>query len=108
MGNEQGEWQSSPRRYFGKRIEVTVTGDVQRPASFTLDGVSHLVAEILFYWQDYGFGKASDRRHTWRQRHHRNYYRVRTTDDEVFEMYHDRGTPSDNPKYRRWYLTRQF
>jgi len=48
------------------------------------------------------------RRRKWWQRHHRNYYRVRTSQGEVFEIYYDRGTSLKHPEYRKWYLHRQL
>ncbi len=108
MSSAFNDWHSSPRRFFGKAIDVEVEGELHRPASFSFDGETHVVKEILFYKQDYDFGKESDRRHKWWQRHHRNYYRIRTVEDKLFEIYHDRGASSEHKKYRRWYVTRQF
>ena len=96
------------KRFFGKQIEVTVEGELRHPASFRMDETSHVVQEVLLSWQDYGFGNSPERRHRWWQRHHRSYYRVKTTASEVFEIYHDRGVSLKNPKYRRWYVTRQL
>ena len=108
MSSAFNDWHSSPRRFIGKAIEVKVEGEVHRPASFSFDRENHVVKEILFYRQDYDFGKESDRHHRWWQRHHRNYYRVRTEEDKLFEIYHDRGASSEHKNYRRWYVTRQF
>jgi hypothetical protein len=67
-----------------------------------------MIADILEAWQDYGFGKSPMRRKRWWQRHHRNYYRVRTTEGELFEIYYDRGTRLEHAKSERWFLYRQL
>jgi hypothetical protein len=48
------------------------------------------------------------RKHKWIQRHHRNYFRVRTTSDEAYEIYYDRGVSMNNPKHMKWYVTKQL
>ncbi len=75
MSSEQTDWRSSPKRFFGKLIQVAVEGEVRRPASFELDDETYVIKEILIFWQDFGFGKGPQRRHRWWQRRHRNYYR---------------------------------
>ena len=97
------------KTYFGKRIEVTTRGLVRQSASFRLDDKWHLVEEVVFSWKDTGFGNVPRTRPPrWWRRHHRNYYRVRTTDGDTYEIYYDRGTSLNNPRYRRWYVTRQL
>lgn len=96
-----------PERFFGKEINVITGGDVKAPVSFMLDGKEHTVKEVLEFWPDYGFG-SSETSKTWRTRHHRNYYRVKTTDGEVYEMYYDRGTNLRHPEFRKWYLTQRL
>jgi hypothetical protein len=95
--------------FVGRPIEVRTTGEVRVPASFRLEDREYEVAEVLEAWQDHGFGMASPLKKNWRLRHHRNYYRVRTTEGEVYELYLDRtrvglrhGTP------RRWFLYRKL
>jgi len=96
-----------PERFFGREIKVVTSGEVKTPVSFTLDGKEHTVREVLEYWPDSGFGSSETSR-TWRTRHHRSYYRVTTTDGEVYEMYYDRGTNLKHPEFRKWYLTRRL
>ena len=97
-----------PQRFFGQEIQVGVEGEVHQPVSFRLGGKDHVVREILVAWADYGFGSTPPRRKKWWLRHHRNYYRVRTTGGEVFEIYYDRGVSLKNPKYKKWYVSRQL
>ena len=94
--------------FIGRDIEVTTGGDIREPVSFTLDGTEHAVVEVLESWPDYGFGNAPRKRTHWWQRHHRNYYRVKTTQGEIFEIYYDRGTSLAHPERKKWFLTRQL
>ena len=94
-----------PTEFIGRAIEVTTAGEVRVPASFRLGDREYEVAEILETWQDHGFGMASPLKKSWRLRHHRNYFRVRTTEGDVFEIYLDRtrvGLRHGAP--RRWFL----
>ncbi len=95
-------------QFFGQEIEATVSGEIKVPSSFRLGDREYVISNILEAWHDYGFGRLPLRRKRWWQRHHRNYYRVRTTEGEVFEIYYDRGTSLEHPEYRKWYLYRQL
>jgi len=98
--------------FVGREIEVTTGGEVKAPVSFRLGEREYRVAEVLEAWQDHGFGLAQPLRKNWRLRHHRNYYRVRTSEGEVFEIYFERGwapagAPPKHPQRRRWYVYRK-
>jgi len=95
-------------QFFGQEIEVTVSGEVKVPVSFQLGEQEYVILEIIEAWQDHGFGRDSSRRHRWWQRHHRNYYRVKTTQGEIFEIYYDRGTSLEQAKRQKWFLHRQL
>jgi hypothetical protein len=96
-----------PERFFARQIEVTTGGDLKEPVSFRFEGREYKIAEVLEAWPDYGFG-ISETSKTWRTRHHRNYYRVKTEGGEIYEMYYDRGTNMKHPEFRKWYLTQRF
>lgn len=96
-----------PQQFIGTEIEVTVAGEIKTPASFRFDGREYVIAEILDSWPDHGFGRSPLHRKKWWQRHHRNYFRVKTTEGEIFEMYYDRGTNLSHPELKKWFLTRQ-
>jgi hypothetical protein len=96
-----------PERFFGREIKVTTGGDVKVPVSFKIGDREYIVAEVLESWPDYGFGR-SDRRKRWWMRHHRNYFRVRTAEGEVYEMYYERGVNLKNPEFKKWFLTQQL
>jgi hypothetical protein len=93
--------------FIGREIEVTVGGEVKTPVAFRLGDQEHEIAEILDAWQDHGFGLAEPLRKNWRLRHHRNYYRVKTSEGAVFEIYMDCGSPKHRER-RRWYVYRKL
>lgn len=97
-----------PENFFGKQIKVTTDGDIKAPVSFRIDDREYRVAEVLEFWPDHGYGNISPARKRWYHRHHRNYYRVRTTGGEVYEIYYDRGTNLKYPEYKKWFLTRRL
>jgi len=98
-----------PQRFFGKKIEVETSGsEVSVPVSFRLEGREYQITEVLESWPDYGFGRSVTGRKGWRQRHHRTYYRVKTTGGEVYEIYYDRGTSLSHPELKKWYLAEQL
>ncbi len=95
--------------FVGRKIEVVTGGKLIEPTSFRLVGRDYEIAEVLESWQDHGFGMAAPLKKNWRLRHHRNYYRVRTKEGEVFEIYLDRtrvGLRHGRP--RNWYLYRKL
>ena len=97
----------APRRFFGKVINVHQHEETRAPLSFDLDGERHEIQEVMSSWQDYGMPN-DGRKHKWIQRHHRNYFRVRTTSDEAYEIYYDRGMSMNSPKHMKWYVTKQL
>jgi len=95
-------------QFFGQEIEVSVSDEIKVPTSFRLGDREYVISDIIEAWHDYGFGRSSLRRKRWWQRHHRNYYRVRTTQDEIFEIYYDRGTSLKHPERKKWFHHRQL
>lgn len=95
-------------QFFSREIGVTVSGEIKVPTSFRLGDQEYAISVILEAWHDYGFGRSPSRRKRWWQRHHRNYYRVKTTQGEVFEIYYDRGTSLKHPERKKWFLYRQL
>ncbi len=92
------------REFIGREIQVTTGGEVKVPISFTLDGQTYIISEIVQAWVDRGFGPTSaGRKKRWWQRRHRNYYTVRTPQGEIFEIYYDRGANLKHPELRKWY-----
>lgn len=95
-------------QFFGREVQVTVNGEVKVPTSFRLDDRQYVISEIVLAWQDHGFGPTTSRRKKWWQRRHRNYYRVKTPEGDLFEIYYDRGTSLKYPERRKWFLHRQL
>ncbi|MBI4337067.1 MAG: hypothetical protein HY683_04470 [Chloroflexi bacterium] len=93
-------------RFLGQEVEVTAGGLLSEPLAFRLKGREHRVAQVLATWADYGYPSERLSYRRWWMRRHRTYYRVRTTDGEVYELYLDRGTRLE--ARRRWFLTRQL
>jgi len=91
-------------RFIDDRIDVVMEGTVRQPKSFVWQGRNFQVVEILHAWSDWGFSLAATRRN-WRTRKHRNYYRIRTEDERIFEIYLDRGT---KPGRESWYVFQEF
>jgi len=95
-------------QFFSREIKVTTSGEVKVPASFRLNDREYVISEIIEAWHDHGFGQSPLRKRKWWLRHHRNYYRVKTTEGDTFEIYYDRGTNLKNPERKRWFLYRQL
>jgi hypothetical protein len=95
-------------QFIGREIKVTVSDEVKVPTSFYLDNREFIISEIIAAWPDYGFGSNQLHHKKWWQRHHRNYYRVKSASGEVFEIYYDRGTNLKHREYKKWFLYRQL
>jgi hypothetical protein len=98
-----------PPEFFGQEIKVTTSGDIKVPVSFLIADREYIITEIIQEWQDYGFGPtASGRKNRWWQRRHRNYYHVKTSSGELFEIYYDRGTSPNHPELKKWILHKRL
>ena len=95
-------------QFFGREITVTTSGEVKVPVSFRLDEREYVISDIIEAWPDYGFGQSPLRHRKWWLRRHRNYYRVKTTQGDIFEIYYDRGTSLKHPERKKWFLHRQL
>jgi len=82
--------------FIDEQVQVEV-GEYSLPKGFIWRGEKFEVAEILSFWRKLDFKKA------WWRRRHRDYYRVRTVDGRVFELYRHRG-----PGRRYWVLLREL
>lgn len=95
-------------QFFGREIQVTVSGELKTPVSFRFEGRDYIISDILDFRYDHSFGRNPPRFKKWWQRHHRYYYVIRTAEGETFEIYYDRGTGLTNPERRKWYLYRRL
>jgi hypothetical protein len=81
--------------FHSEEIEVTRDERTKNPASFVWKGNKYAVKEVIAFWPDFSYPKSGAKRKRWWQRRHRNYYRVLTEDDQVFEIYLDRGSEKE-------------
>jgi hypothetical protein len=88
---------------YSEKVEVECEGEPARPVSFTWRDEDFPIESILRSWQDWGFPPGSPRRKDWRLRRHRTYFKVRTDEGRIFEIYMDRKTPEPT-----WVLYREL
>ena len=76
--------------FIGKPIEVELGEEAgAAPVSFRLGRKEYQVADVLRRWEDQGFGQEIRGHLDRRSQHQRVYYRLRTSEGEVFEIYAD-------------------
>ena len=90
-------------RFIDEPVEVELSGEIPQPVSFRWRGQDYTVLEVLQTWSDWHFGEGSHRR-SWRNRRHRNYFRVRTAQGQ-FELYLDRAATVSSD---RWILYQEL
>lgn len=76
--------------FICERIKVNYNPQGFGIESFIWRGKEYIIKEIISSWQDWKFSNALSGKRTWLQRHHRNYFVVKTDTNEVFELYLDR------------------
>jgi hypothetical protein len=87
-----------------REIEVEAAEDAPRqPAAFKVGGRRYVVAEVLSTWEDEAPRSARD----WRQRPHRTFYRLRTEEGDLFDIYFD-WSESRRHHRDRWVLHRRL
>lgn len=97
-----------PVEFIGKPIEVKLSADATpTPVAFRLGRKEHKVADVLQRWEEHGFGQAIPRHGDWRSGGHRLYYRLRTTEGELYEVYMD-WLPTRRQGRRRQEKSRWF
>ena len=101
-----------PVDFLGREIEVRLSEDeTAAPLAFRLGRREYKIAEQLTTWEDHGFDNRQ-RGRDWRQQQQRRYYRVRTEEGEVYELYADWSPARRRRKGKtpgaRWYLHRRL
>jgi len=98
-----------PVEFLGKEISVTLgEGEVRQPSAFKLGPKSYKVKEVMATWLDNAYGSLPARGRGWQDRPERQFYRVRTDDGDVFELYVDTpGGRKSRPRKARWYAHRR-
>ena len=98
------EARSESARFMDREIEVEATEEApRRPVAFKVGGRRYVVADVLSTWGDEAPGAARD----WRQRHHRTFYRLRTEEGDLFDVYYD-WSESRRHHRDRWVLHRRL
>ncbi len=119
---------SLPARFIGVPVEVIYDRPLaleKRPGppdGFVWEGRTYRVVAVLQEWHDYRLrgktqafyvkergsyrAKAAERRGTWGVG--RDYYRVRTAEGEVFDLYYDRAPQGPGERKGAWFLWRQI
>jgi hypothetical protein len=87
--------------FISETIEVKQDKVDKRPVEFIWRGKPRYIDRIVNEWQDWGFASGVHKA-DWRQRRHRNYYRVECDDGCTYEIYLDRKAP----ERLTWYLYR--
>ena len=87
--------------FISESIKVTVDDKFRMPVEFTWRGRSRKITEIITTWQDWKFA-AGVSKPDWRQRRHRNYYQIKSDDNQIYEIYLDRGAAGEPT----WFLYR--
>ena len=100
-----------PVEFVGREVDVRLSEDeAAAPLAFRLGQREYKVAEQLASWDDNTFGRQRGR--GWRQGQQRQYYRVRTEEGEVYELYADwspaRRRRKGGAHGTRWYLHRRL
>jgi len=113
-----------PIRFIGESVEVAfdeepaLTKRAGCPARFVWRDEIHHIVERLREWHDYGRRgrmahtmrdahlRAAERRGSWGVG--RDYYRVRTAEGRVFDLYYDRAPKGTRERGGAWYLYREL
>ena len=101
-----------PVDFVDREIEVQLSEDeAPVPLAFRLGSREYKIVEQLATWEDHDFA-ALQRGRDWRQQQQRRYYRVRTEEGEVYELYADwspgRRRRKGEAQGTRWYLHRRL
>ena len=95
---------SESTRFMDREIEVEAAEDAPRqPVAFKVGGRRYVVAEVLNTWDDEAPGAGRE----WRQRQARTFYRLRTEEGDLFDIYYD-WSESRRHHRDRWVLHRRL
>jgi hypothetical protein len=81
--------------FHSEKIRVVRDEKTKNLVSFVWENKEHKIKEVIASWPDYSYPKSGAKRKKWWQRRHRNYYRILTDEEEVFEIYLDRGSKEE-------------
>lgn len=89
--------------FLCEKIEVEFDVRKGEPVSFIWRNQKFVIKKVLASWQDFGFSSGAPKKKTWRLRKHRNYYKIETDTDEIFEIYLDRTGSK-----REWIISKKI
>jgi hypothetical protein len=84
-------------RFIDAEVEVLFVERPGPPVGFRWEGKEYRIVEVLEFRRELDFQRS------WWRRRHRDWYKVRTNDGRVFELYFHRG-----PGRRYWVLLREL
>jgi len=90
-------------RFICEKIEVIYDQEDFTIRGFIWRNREYRIVEIISAWQDWKFPSSLAGKRTWLQRHHRNYFTVKTDTSEIFEIYLDR-----KGNKREWILSKKL
>ena len=85
--------------FISEPITVKQDKGSRLPVEFIWRGKLKIITRVISEWQDWGFSSGVHKA-DWKQRRHRNYFRVENNDNKIYEIYMDRKT-SEKPD---WFL----
>lgn len=87
--------------FIGKKVKVNYLQEIgwRRPVSLTLNKKAFKVKKIIFHWEEHTKEKY------WRDRKHRVYYELLLDDDNIYQLYWDRGAYG---KGKDWILLKRL
>ncbi len=102
-----------PVEFIGKPIEVKLSEDAAPvPVAFRLGGKEYKVADVLQHWEEHASGQAIRGHDDWRAGAQRIYYRLRTSEGEVYEVYVELLPTRRHGRRRqeksKWYVYRKL
>jgi TATA-binding protein-associated factor Taf7 len=101
-----------PVEFVDREVDMRLSEDEKAvPLAFRLGQREYKIAERIASWEDKAFA-TRQRGRDWRQGQQRQYYRVRTEEGEVYELYADwspaRRRRKGGAQGTRWYLHRRL
>ncbi len=89
--------------FICEKIKVTYDREDFLIKGFIWRDKEYKIIEIISTWQDWKFSSSLSSKRTWLQRHHRNYFIVKTDTAEIFQIYLDR-----KGNKREWILLKKL
>ena len=82
---------TATEEFIGEKIDAIYDKEKLRPVSFVWKKKDYKIVDIIKSYFDWGFPQTAPPKKEWRMRRHRNYYLVKTDDEQIFKIYLDRA-----------------